>query len=769
MRTLLLYVCAGAVVLIAAPAGTYTETVLHNFLPGMPEGIAPNGPVIRDAAGALYGTTVGGGLYGAGTVFRIGVDGRESVLYSFTGGADGGGPYGGVVADAAGNLYGTTATGGNLATSCVDGPVYGCGVVFKLDPSGKETVLYTFLDGNDGGFPTASLTLDPAGNLYGTALKQNNSGVVFKVTPAGNETVLYSFANGVMPSSSLLRDSAGNLYGTAIFSGEQGGEVFRVNPNGQEKVLYTFTGGSDGGLPEGGLVADPSGNLYGTAAHGGNCSESVGCGVVFKLSPSGMESVLYDFVGGTDGEFPAGNLARDSFGNLYGTTATGGGNDQCSPGTGCGTVFEIAATGQETVLYAFTGQADGGSPQSGVILDASGSLYGTTSTGSDGFFGTVFAVRDGTESTVFGFPEGTDGSQPWAGVTLDPSGNLYGTTLYGGAFNSGAVYKENPAGRETVLYSFVNPVLIGEIAGSPSGGVTIDAAGNLYGAVSEPYPYTAGHGWLYKIDASGNQSVVYMFAGGASGSQPTGTLTLDSGGNIYGTTHQGGKSTVGVVFKVSPDGQETVLHEFTGAPDGGNPMGGLVRDAAGVLYGTTPHGGAANNGPGCGVVFKLAPNGQETILHTFTGPDGCGPQPDLVSDAAGNLYGTTLNGGVVAGPADGCGVVFKLDPAGNESVLHAFTCGADGAEPTGGLVRDPAGNLYGTTTLGGSGTSGDGYGVVFEIDPSGNTTVLYTFTGGEDGGRPEAGVTRDSAGNLFGTAPMGGANLSGVLFKLTPL
>ena len=236
------------------------------------------------------------------------------------------------------------------------------------------------------------------------------------------------------------------------------------------------------------------------------------------------------------------------------------------------------------------------------------------------------------------------------------------------------------------------------------------------------------------------ETVLHNFAGLTRGAHPYGGVIRDPSGNLYGTTYSGGKSNAGVVFKVNTAGQETVLYSFTGGADGENPDGSLILDSAGSLYGTTYNGGTAR----LGVVFKISPSGQETVLYSFcnlTGcPDGAIPHGGVIRDASGNLYGTTQGGGTVD-----CGVVYKLSAAGEEAALYSFTGGIDGAFPYAGVILDSAGNLYGTTLEGGAG----GVGAVFEVSPSGQETVLYSFTGGTDGGQPQAGVIRDSAGNLY--------------------
>jgi uncharacterized repeat protein (TIGR03803 family) len=208
------------------------------------------------------------------------------------------------------------------------------------------------------------------------------------------------------------------------------------------------------------------------------------------------------------------------------------------------------------------------------------------------------------------------------------------------------------------------------------------------------------------------------------------------------------------------------LYSFTGKADGANPQAGLVRNSAGVLYGVAYSGGDLStcNGLGCGVAFKLDRTGVETVLHRFTGkPDGANPKASLIRDSAGNLYGATEYGGDPCLLLSGCGVVFKLDKAG-ETVLYRFKGTPDAANAIAGLVMDSTGNLYGTTR--GGGTSG--YGAVFRLNTAGVETVLYSFTQGLDGNRPQAGLIMDSAGNLYGTTVSGGTSMEGVVFKLQP-
>ncbi len=347
-------------------------------------------------------------------------------------------------------------------------------------------------------------------------------------------------------------------------------------------LLYSFKGGRDGAAPIGGMVRDKLGNLYGTTA-GNLCGNRYG--TVFKLDPRGNQTVLHSFEGGADGEAPLNALIRDAAGNLYGTTYGG-----------LGTVFEVDATGKYTVLYNFRGGADGWNPDGVLIRDSNGNLYGTTSNGGTNEYGTVFKLDSSSNKTTLYNFKGTDGVGPFAGLISDVTGNLYGTTGYGGAYGFGTVFKLDPSGNETVLYSFSG----GSDGAAPITELIRDAIGNLYGTTSGGGAY--GWGTIFKLDPSGNETVLYSFTGGQDGKFPYGAL-LWSEGNFYGTTSDGGAFGLGTVFKLDPSGNQTVLYSFKGAGDGALPYSGLIRDAAGNLYGTAAYGGVY----GCGTVFRVTP------------------------------------------------------------------------------------------------------------------------------------------------------------------
>jgi len=373
---------------------------------------------------------------------------KEKVLYTFSGGADGANPYASLVSDAAGNLYGTTPYGG----------AYGSGTVFQLSPTitgpWTETVLYSFTGGSDGSIPYADVIFDKAGYLYGTTYEGGTSGcgVVFKLAPTGStwaETVLYSFlgayVDGQNPFAGLAIDPGGNLYGTTEFGGgSDWGSVFelaRNNGTWTETILWGFSGG-DANFPMARVLLDPKGHIYGTGYGGGN----EGYGAVFKLvhyTGGWSKSVPYTFTSCCDGHNPVGGLVLDSAGNVYGTTF--------NSGIGHGVAFELTPTNTlnwlETRLYTFTGGSDGGNPYAGLVFDTSGNLYGTTEYGGAFGYGTVYKLTPTTtgfaESVLYSFTGGKDGGHPLSGLLLR-KGVLYGTTEAGGSFGQGVVYEVQP-------------------------------------------------------------------------------------------------------------------------------------------------------------------------------------------------------------------------------------------------------------------------------------------------------------------------------------
>jgi uncharacterized repeat protein (TIGR03803 family) len=366
-------------------------------------------------------------------------------------------------------------------------------------------------------------------------------------------------------------------------------------------------------------------------------------------------AILHSFSGGEpDGGEPMAGLLLGPTGNLFGTASEGGGCATCD-----GTVFKLDTSGTLTVLHSFE-DAEGVDPQAGVIRGPSGELYGTTylTNGNSCQCGTVYKLYKGTLTVLHTF-SGPDGSEPDAGLFRDAAGNLYGTTRIGGAFNHGTLFKLDTTGTLTVLHSFgANVKRDGR---APYAGLVLDGSGNAYGTTF--YGGPSGEGTIYKLNlATGKYATLYSFPGPPGGASPAAGLIRDTAGNLYGTTYIGGNDNVGTIFKFDKrTSTVTVLYSFPwhgGGPEGAYPYGGLVRDSAGNLYGTTVMGGAYRDG----TVFKLGTTNTLTVLHSFKlstegGGDGAFPFGSLVLDPAGNLFGTTQAGG-----AYGWGTIFKLTP-----------------------------------------------------------------------------------------------------------
>lgn len=370
-----------------------------------------------------------------------------------------------------------------------------------------------------------------------------------------------------------------------------------------------------------------------------------------------------------------------------------------------------------------------------------------------------------TFKVLHAFTYGADASYPIGGLTLDSAGNLYGTGNSGGAFNYGAIFIVHKSGKEKVLHSFD----YNDGAGPAS--LMRDREGHFYGTTAgggASRKCRGSCGTVFRMDPTGNVKRLFTFPGGAGGWDPIYAVARDREGNLYGTTISGGVpnscggDTCGLVFKLTPAGKETVLYAFQGSADGGFPSGDLLRDEEGNLYGTASQDGPACLGD-CGVVFRVDANGREAVLYGFTGQaDGGEPGGGLVRDKAGNFYGTTSYGGDFSQCS--CGTVFKLDPEGKETVLYTFHGDTDGAIPEWGVIRDASGNLYGTTH-----NNGNSYGVVFKLDKTGKETVLHSFTWGADGAQPSGRLVLDRHGNLYGVTENGGDPKCncGVVFEIS--
>jgi uncharacterized repeat protein (TIGR03803 family) len=438
------------------------------------------------------------------------------------------------------------------------------------------------------------------------------------VTCAANTYTVGGSISGLTASGLVLLDN--------------GGDPISVSANAAQFTMPT--GVAYGSAYAITVQSEPTGLVCSVANASGVMSAadvtnvSVDCGSNFSL--------LHSFAGaGSDASGPYHTLIQGSDGDFYGTTLAGG-------TANTGAIFKITPSGTETLFYSFAA-----TPYAGLVQGSDGNIYGTTASGGTSNRGTVFKITpSGTESVLFSFPAGS--SDPYTGLIEGSDGNFYGTTGAGGASDAGTVFKITPSGTETVLHAFPK---VGSDGQTPYAGLIQGSDGNLYGTTY--FGGANGFGTVFKVTPSGTETVLYSFGGGSDGANPYADVIQGSDGNFYGTTYNGGAGGRGTVFKITPSGTETVLYSFGGGSDGANPEAGLTQGSDGNFYGATYLGGASN----LGMVFKITPSGTETILHTFAGGsgDGANPSANLVLGSDGNLYGSTYAGG-----PGGIGTVFKV-------------------------------------------------------------------------------------------------------------
>ena len=880
---------AGTVFEVIPGSGTITTLANFNGFTGQ----MPIGNLAEDSNGNLFGSTYGGPA-ADGTVFEVLKDsGQATVLASFDG-TDGSNPFGGLIEDSSGNLFGTTYRGGT----------FGDGTVFELvKGSASVTTLATF-DYANGANPIAALMEDSSGDLFGTTRYGGTYGygTVFELASAShNITTLTSFnlANGANPWGSLIEDSSGNLFGTTSGDTYSYGTVFEL-PQGSTtiKTLVSFTGTggpNPGSRPLAGLIEDSSGNLFGTTQGGGASGDgtlyevssslpgwtvnvpgysqtimatggtgsltfSLGSGTLppgLTLSSTGMLTgtpatvgsftltvMVTDSVGGSDSKSytvvihppPAMTSPappNDARGYAYSQTFTASGGTMpytfstsgtLPPGLTLSHTGVLSGTPTATGAFTFTvivtdstlqtaSQTDtiyvfgfnpttlvsgsvhapysqtitvagGTAPYTftttgtlppGLSLSSEGVLSGVpTTTGPFNFFVSAtdslgISVRESYSVTIatglvllrslgtsVNF-NGSNGRRPWAGLIQDSMGDLFGTTSSGGTFGNGTVF-EIPVGTSSLVTLASFNDLTNLNGKSPIGNLLVDGSGNLFGTTE--YGGALGYGTVFEL-VKGSATIttlaffdfsIFDFSNGAN---PQGSLVEDASGNLFGTATNGGPLSSGTVFEVvSGSGAITTLASFNGA-NGAYPLGSVVEDSSGDLFGATSGGGAF----GDGTVFEiLHGNGRVITLASFNGSNGFDPVGGVIADSNGNIFGTTVKGGTF-----GHGTVFEL-PRSSASIttLASFNF-PDGAAPEGSLIEDSSGVLYGTTPSGGP----SGGGTVFKVIPgSGVPTDLASFNV-VNGSEPVGTLVDDSSGDLFGTTAVGGPFGAGTVFEVS--
>jgi uncharacterized repeat protein (TIGR03803 family) len=673
------------------PHGSTTIQLVGLNLPGTgytQNGVSPEGGLVMDSAGNLYGTAESGGYSGYGSVFELPQGSTAiNVLASFNGTSQGGNPVGGLVLDGNGNLYGTTSAGN--------------GTVFELAKgSSTITTLAAFgLDGNTGSEPHAGLLMDAAGNLYGTTSSSSAvDGTVFEL-PRGSSTITtIATLNGPLagvggygsdPEGGVVMDSAGNLFGTTCSGGDfDSGSVYEIaKGSSTAAAVFLFTPMS-GRSPYSSLTIDGRGNIFGTADMSDTYIATIGTadtlGTVFEI-PHGVStaSPLVSFYNDPNiGGYPDGPVLEDKSGNLYGWTQ---GDNAGAPSS----IFKISS-GSSTI----TRIASVFGPPTGLALDTNGDLFGTT------LYAGIFEIPAGaTQATTLAplsnkFPSGN--------IVVDTHGNVFGATQAQNGAN-GTIY-ELPAGASTVS---ILATFNGANGAVPIGGIIFDNSGDIFGTTSSGG--ANGDGTIFELPHGSSTIMTLASFNGTNGSDSQAPLLLDASGNLYGTCTKGGAFNDGTVFELPSGGSAiTTLVSFDGA-NGSNPYGGLIFDGHGNLYGTT-EGGGIN---GWGTVFELSPELMNDVINATSGTN----QIAIRQDPDGHNVDWTVNGGTPSLlPIDDPNGLTINGNGGNDTITLDYTNG----NPLPAMLH-----LNGTFTINGLQGTNPLAGTTLEI---GKSTVFITYS-----------------------------------------
>jgi uncharacterized repeat protein (TIGR03803 family) len=638
------------------------------------------------------------------------------------------------------------------------------GAIFQLTPGGSGgfafSILYQF-HGTDGAAPRGLTYHAPTDSLFGVTASggmngplYDGAGTIFTLTRTGTLTVLmdlnldFSLPQPLVPQAPLLLASDANFYGVAGGASTPGatGAIFKVTPAGTVELLHSFNG-ANGANPKAQLVEGADGFLYGTTVSGGANDQ----GTVFKIEKDGNNfETLHDFSGGSPDAIEPRGLVRDTTTGsdlFYGLTGAGGSD-------GRGSIFTITPTGTYQLRASFPVSFDyalkGANPNGALVKGSDGLFYGTTGAQGPTPFaghGTVFSFDPASNAIEvvhdFNSDPGT-GLEPLAGLLVGADGTLFGTTVNGGAHRSGTVYRVDLSASPATVSKVVDVPSLGPAF--PQDRMIRASNGFLYGTT--PIGGAFNTGAIFRVDAAGMATTIHSFDF-IDGAQPSGELVEGSDGNLWGTTQWGGNIQFpgdvggGTVFRIAKDGTGfTVVHRFQDyAVEGAYPLAGLVEGPDGNFYGTTHQ-----NGPGgAGTVFKVTPAGTLTTLHAFD--VWSLTRSTLTLGADGYFYGATREGG--ATPTGG--TLYKVDSSGNFVLLHEFADPPDGAHPN-GVMLGTDGNFYGTTEQGGSSA-----GTLFQLTPAGGFTVLHRFEYGVDGANPTATPFEAGDGKLYGQTWLGGA------------
>lgn len=645
--------------------------------------------------------------------------------------------------DDKGNLYGVT----EASTAFPDGRLF-------IIPAGTTNVatLVTFDGVNNGQFP-GDVILAPNGNLYGTTRDggTNNKGTVFKFdrkTDTLTTLIHFDGTNGEAPQSGLTVLADGTMYGTTQRGGEfDFGTIFRIFP-GTDAVstVATFDNVDVGRTPNGDMTVGPDNVMYGTTRGGG-----VGdLGTVFAFDGENLRTLFSHNAVTTDSNVKA--LTVDAVGNVFGVSEEGGDSSNSFNGA----MFKYSdSAGLEVLNLFFANTPVGQDPIAALLPDEEGNLIGVTEDGGFIVKGAGFIEADDVavlgDSNVTNL--GTFSPPDFVGQGLelsrDAAGNFYGTTRDGGANNLGTVYKIDVATNTSIIIASFD----GTNGDGPLGGVVVDAAGNLYGTTREGGTNNAGT--VFMIAAGTSTITTLVNFNTTNGREPFTGLTMDAAGNLFGVTPGGGTSSRGVVFKLDAGTNAfSVLADAGQVVDGPTALGGgVIVDAAGNLYGTSSQGGASGNG----TIYKVeAGTNTMTVLFDFDGDNGYFPTGKLLLDGT-DLYGTTSLGG----PTDD-GTVFRYSLTNDTLTTLATFDSSNGSGPAGSVIFDAAGNLYGTTVFDGP----NGRGTIFRIAAGSNEAKPLVAFNQINGESPQGGLLADADGNLFGTTLRGGTLGTGRVFKV---